>query len=427
MSLSNNEYATYIGNLRKGYTRNPHLPSIISHTNVRNRVADGLPWPPNNAKARVERLEIMKNLYNGSFIDVYTKHLYTSTNFFALACQTFSNELTAVPPIVEGQDAKFNRSLRKTAYKAITDLVRYGSSVTTIFGNEESGWTLDVVDPMNYFPTNDGGYIIAAPYVSSEAENDTADRIKFTHYDPIVSTDSVKEYTFNYNNGITIGEAISMDEKSTFEGAVIHTGRSPSEGEWGYRVFEDILPLALELAIRRNDTNYILGYHTRPRKAARINTKDVEDLLGVDEDADFDDFQEQANEALEDMWSEDTDFTIVNDEFQSIEAVVWDTQFPLRQWSSEEITSEIYYLLGVVLKTAGQQNQGRSGLAIGRENSIEYNGSSSMLNTVQPTLQMHIEAAGIEGEVEMTHPFDDDRRNTAEQQMQQVNEEQVQG
>ena len=369
-----------------GFTSEYSLNKVIFDIEVSDVLQLNDTWPPTPVQPRLNRMNLMEALYHGDFSLVYNKFLEMPVNYFKMVTSMIVNEIMAAPIQVEDESSTFNRDLNKTVSNLLTHMIKYG---TGIMRKYDEGF--GVVDPRYFYPTPEG-YIITTPYVSEVAETEAVDRILVERYNEDDDPNILYITEYEFDGGFQIQELVegSEREEPTSPTDLVQVGRMPLEedSEYGYRLYEDILPLALGISIAKSDEAYFHRYHSRPRGAFRGNDVDIEEGFNLMDTDTNEERAEKIQKGVDGVFPEHPGSAKIPEYVQGYEMIVWDGKGEDRRESIRMNEKTLFNIAGISVDIQGEQSQGRSGTATKHQRLLQYSTSEALKFNTQHAVEM---------------------------------------
>ena len=378
-------------------------------------IQPNMEWPLNSVVPRTDRLNLMERLYHGIMTDFYKPFMSLPMNYFRLVANTVANEVVAIPPKVEGQSKRFNRSLMNAFRGAAKSIVQNGTCVAMIYQGPNGEYGIDIVQPEFYYPTY-SGYKLVVPY-TEDGDSDYANKVEVSEYFSEVPN-SLFVTNFGFEEGGNIRDVIDEVSEPTNPEALQHFSADLSP--WGDRKFEDILPLVLELSVRFSAISHYGNKHAYPDRvitaadddAARIFSPNLTTAQQV----------EESRSKLNDLIPDDDDATAGHrwkpNVIQDSEPDTWDGHIGEMQEQIRMIESKIYTLCGLVpLEILGAKGN-PAGVTLKRLTGPEYNSTRVIQETIKFHFELMLESVGITDEIQIKHVLDAGSANSDAAQMQ---------
>lgn len=238
-------------------------------------IAPNKNFPPGRFRARDDRLERYRKLWQGDFTDELPANSQTVTpNLFRRYSTQIANLLLTVPPT----GAPEALDLPMVAYDGLIDMTRYGAAVL-YYGAE-----LDVADPAGWYPTREGGHYLVRDYISDQADTPRSDRFEAIYVNPDGEETS---RTYEWEHG-QIGRQVEEDD-TPLQATVEVVAREPRNGIWGTSKYLDLYPASIEISRRLSKNSRILDMFAAPIPAFRESQFDAEQRFAIPDDDPQDD------------------------------------------------------------------------------------------------------------------------------------------
>ena len=239
--------------------------------------------PSTDTGARKERLQDYLYLFNGDPITpgwLNPHEAVVFKNYFSDVAMLYTDFLMASPPIfyhgenllqdVDLIPEQSIRSLIRAIERIILDQMRYGTGLANVFEGE-----VEVYSPIYWYPTGGEDDIIIGPSVGPEAG------MTKLHFEPDGMTNAERFERHATRDDLlgahagkveeaegTLGDTAAWDALTELtEGrrvTLTPCPRDPTDGEWGWRLFEPLAPLAFEYSRRMSMRSLSLDKHGAP-------------------------------------------------------------------------------------------------------------------------------------------------------------------
>ena len=346
-----------------------------------DEVKTGEAFPPNRFTQRTNRLAIFRRLWNGDLRDFVdsTEDVSVYPNRFRTVATTYADLLTAVEPTAAGLD---ELDLQTTCSQAVINAMRYGLSVTQWQPDEQA---LTTIDPTGWYPTDEGGHLIASAFTSAQAPDPKPDRIRIT----IIEEEGATESLIHEWDGRNLGAVIESEIEGPSFVAVVPM--SPQRPGWGTSFYEDMLPLVFEYTKRLSLNSSILDKHSRPLLAVYITESGVDRQFGISpqQGGESDAAYEQRRQAALTKGLEgylDHDIIDVHDDTRNFEYITWDGNIDRAQAQIDDILEELQVITRIPIAYQNQSAAPPSGIALKRLFGLMYATSRTIQNDIREAL-----------------------------------------
>ena len=330
----------------------------------------------------------MQRLWFGDFSNVIeVPDDFISINY----CQSYSTRLANLLLMVQPEPLDTVDS--DILYDAVVDLTRYGGCILA-----RADDALMALDPMTWYPVDNGANAFVTHYVSSNADNDIPDRvmIRVFHETGVVEDN---HYSWSGDSSMQSGRIGTVIESNIVSrnAQVIVLPKAPRQGIWGLAKYLELASPTAEIANRMSRNSRVLDLNGRPVPVFKQGDTDADREFGITDD-------DTTDETLDKIERGQVD--ILNREIVRLPDGVMDFKFESPNVSGVSVSLDVIersqhmisQLTGMPSLTG--EYVPPSGVALKRLLLNFYAESSAMQNSIVEAL------AELGITIEWRHPFD---------------------
>ena len=367
-------------------------------------------WVPVRFHERQNRLSLYQAAFDGHITALIPDHTYARVfiNEFRQACLFKADMLTSTE-IMTSPETIHPAMLANAISACVTSQEQNGIGLLNAGTDEDGEPFIRTIDPICWFPREDGGHIIAVPYVSNEATTAIPDRIRLDILEP---DGRAARFVFEYTSFYTKGEMISREMLPGTQ-YVVPVYRSPQQPGWGTSLFDDLAPIVLEHTIRMTSYSKILNAHENPMLNIFVDPEDAPDFGGSTptEEAEYEDgdtgaVYRKAQQAADDWRRANVRFGGAIDSQEKLSYLTWDGALDASNHYLDRLEDAMAMISGVP-KTLRDSTMAMSGVALRRIFMPLYTSTLAILTDTKYALETVLSmASGTQVTVEWPHPFD---------------------
>lgn len=256
-------------------TKKVNFDIYISQGDIKAQAA----FPPMRFNARNQRLQALQRLWLGDFSDIIeVPDDFISINY----CQSYSTRLANLLLMVQPEPEGVVDS--DILYDALIDLTRYGGCILA-----RADDAVMSLDPMTWYPIEDGSHAFVTHYVSAGADNSIPDRVMVRIYDKngrVEDTHYVWSGDYLEQKG-HFGNVLESKVASS-DGQIIVLPKAPRQGIWGLAKYLELASPTAEIANRMSRNSRVLDLNGRPVPVFKQGDADADREFGVTETDDTD-------------------------------------------------------------------------------------------------------------------------------------------
>ena len=337
------------------------LPPMAKPLSIKRGSLSGN-YPFEGFRTRNENYAVYSALMRGDythFLDLNEK-LTVVVNYFSRLSAALVDMLFITPPSV-GENNELNVSMLDSMQGLTSDLTSHGNGVVTFDGTE-----LESIDPGRAFVTGeDEDYFSIITIVQDEYLERQIVPMVGTEADADVLFTERYKYTGSYGSG-TISSVMEEDvDEDEDEITAIEIQRVPIVNGIGTSMYDDLIPLVVELSRRYSKNSKTLDAHADPLLIAYMSDTEYQSLGR--------EFDPTAQTAKEQMAAADKalkafrrrDIAQVGDPNVKMEYLTWDAGMESSFKQIDQMVQEIGVMTGLaqLLKV---NDSGMSGVALRR-------------------------------------------------------------
>ena len=241
---------------------------------------------------RVERLRQYRSLFHGDAMEFLAeRERKVFKNFFGDIATLYTEFIMSAPPVFMLGDVNLVdtdllpeyslRSFTEAIEKLILDQIRYGVGLANVVNGE-----VEVLSPLFWFPTGEDDDIVAGPTSTRPDSGMTVlhfmpdGRTRSMMFAPGTTSGQIGGLIGVGDVSDDVGDPMAWDviDELTKGRRVTLTPcqRDPAEGDWGWRLYEDLSPLVFEYTRRLSRRSRMLDKHQDPiMYGIPVQTEDV--------------------------------------------------------------------------------------------------------------------------------------------------------
>ena len=264
----------------------PLLPVVFDVVTPVGAWVPGQTWPPPATQARAARMQLYRELFSGDFRQLSPVPMTLQLNYFRRATLFLAELLSAYPiEITGGVPPEYIDGLTELVTEAVhtvvVDQTMHGSGF--LRSRAEAGVPIvEAVDPRWVFPLpGNAGAVLAIPDTANPGD---------PQLDVIMlHRESVAHSRFALSPGSTLSSVLGTEQLlGRFPAAAAPTiepvPRRPATGGWGVSMYDDMVPMVLELSHRFTTVSGVLDRHAEPVVALKRNDRYFNDDPTDDEE-----------------------------------------------------------------------------------------------------------------------------------------------
>ena len=357
-------------------------------------------YPFEKFQTRNQNYAVYSQLMRGDFSYFMSadEKLCVVANYFSRLSAALVDLLFITPPLVGGEDNDLNDSLFDSVQGLTSDLTSHGNGVVVY-----DGGVLESVDPGRVYPTGeDSEYYSIITIVRDQYLERQVVLAAGSDGDPNELFTERYKYTGDYGSGV-VGTLLEEDVEDDTEGdaVAIEIQRVPIVNGIGTSMYDDLIPLVVELARRYSKNSKTLDAHADPLLLAYMTDAEYA-KMGAAYDPTAQTVKEQMNAGDKALKAfRRRDIAQVGDPNVKMEYLTWDAGMESSFKQIEQMVQEIGVMTGLaqLLKV---NDSGMSGVALRR----------LMLPLFAATLALQREmirkiSTLVEAEIVWPHPFEE--------------------
>lgn len=255
-------------------------------------------WPPLRFAQRDARLAMLDAFWRGDLSDFGIADV-ANVNYFHSYSTKLANLLIMSSPMVgpppagdaadpaemrddqpaapdpgeqpEPEDERLD--LTDGAYDALIDMTRYGAALMAVTDDQ-----LEIIDPLFWYPSLDGGAYTVIPFTSAEATRAEPDRARVRYYPPDDGTGILTTRVWQSGRlGDLVADEMTGEAETAFDTTgIVIAQRTPRIGIWGTATYLEIASPIIEINRRGAANSDLLDAYAGPIPKKTMAKADAE-------------------------------------------------------------------------------------------------------------------------------------------------------